>query len=280
MDIKSIITCPICHTDLDDTLRCPSCNTQYSIYHGVYDIVNRELSENQKILWKISDDDLETKASTEIRWQADAEWIKDYYSRLNDDTREGMRLQELKMNELLGSLYGCVCDLATGMGGMLTTLINVAPKDIQIVATDISKQVLAYTKILTDNERVSYVATDGRCMSIKDESFDFIVSRAAFGNIPESDKVAKELHRILKTGGRLIVEGSYIELGSASYELAKREGLADGMVEEILCEYLRGAGFSKIESIVVKEAVWAENPYDLLPVAGDKQIFCVIQAVK
>ena len=52
MDIKSIITCPICHTDLDDTLRCPSCNTQYSIYHGVYDIVNRKLSENQKIFGK------------------------------------------------------------------------------------------------------------------------------------------------------------------------------------------------------------------------------------
>ena len=47
-------------------------------------------------------------------------------------------------------------------------------------------------------------------MSIKDNSFDFITSVAAFGNIPESDKVAKELYRILKENGKLIIQGLYI----------------------------------------------------------------------
>ena len=67
-----------------------------------------------------------------------------------------------------------------------------------------------------------------------------------------------------------------------SLRLCRRKviDITDGMVEETLVGYLKDAGFAKVESTVVKEAVWAENPYYLLPVAGDKQKFCVIQAWK
>lgn len=33
-----------------------------------------------------------------------------------------------------------------------------------------------------------------------------------------------------------------------------------------------------IKSTIVAEAIWAENPYDLLPVAGDNERYCIIQA--
>ncbi len=132
----------------------------------------------------------------------------------------------------------------------------------------------------TDDSRVFYIATDGRYMSVKGDSFDYITSVAAFGNIPESDKVAKEMYRILKPKGKLIIEGSYIEKGSKSFELAKSMGLEKGMVEEYLTQELNNAGFKNIESTVVAKAIWAENPYDMLPVAGDMQYFCIIQAEK
>jgi len=117
-------------------------------------------------------------------------------------------------------------------------------------------------------------------MSIKDNSFDYITSVAAFGNIPESDKVAKELYRILKPQDKLIIEGTYIEKGSKSFELAKSMGLEKGMVEEYLTQELENAGFTSVTSTVVAKAIWAENPYDRLPVAGDMQYFSVIQAEK
>ena len=39
-------------------------------------------------------------------------------------------------------------------------------------------------------------------------------------------------------------------------------------------------GFKEIVSTIVDEAVWAENPYDRIPVTGDIQKFCIIQAKK
>lgn len=154
--------------------------------------------------------------------------------------------------------------------------------NISIVCTDISKRILAWTRKIkqTKDDKVSYIATDGRYMSIKDNSFDFITSVAAFGNIPESDKVAKELYRILKENGKLIIQGLYIEKGSQSFEVAKNLGLEKGLVEEYLVDELRKAGFREIVSTIVDEAVWAENPYDRIPVAGDIQKFCIIQAKK
>ena len=53
----------------------------------------------------------------------------------------------------------------------------------------------------------------------------------------------------------------------------------DGTLLDTLQD-LRDAGFAKVQSTVVAEAVWAENPYDLIPAAGDLQRFCVIEAVK
>lgn len=184
--------------------------------------------------------------------------------------------------ELLKGLRGDVCDLATGMGGMLQMLLEANNSDISVVCTDISKRILAWTRKIkqTNDDKVSYIATDGRYMSIKDNCFDFITSVAAFGNIPESDKVAKELYKILKENGKLIIQGSYIEKDSESFKVAKSLGLEKGLVEEYLLDELRKAGFKEIVSTVVDKALWAENPYDRIPVAGDVQKFGIIQAKK
>ena len=80
--------------------------------------------------------------------------------------------------------------------------------------------------------------------------------------------------------GKLIIQGSYIEKESKSFYLAKELGLEKGMVEEYLTTELEKAGFINIESNIVGKAVWAENPHDKLPVAGDMQYFNVIQAEK
>lgn len=282
MDLKSIIVCPKCRCSLDDNLCCKECNTQYSKYSGVYDIVNPELSSNQEILWNITDEDLENITNANERHSTEDDWTKDYFSRKNKETIIAEQKLANKTMELLKGLRGDVCDIATGMGGMLQMILDSNNYNISIVCTDISKRILAWTRKIkqTNDDIVSYIATDGRHMSIKDNSFDFITSVAAFGNIPESDKVAKELYRILKENGELIIQGIYIEKGSKSFEVAKNLGLERGLVEEYIVDELRKAGFKEIVSTIVDEAVWAENPYDRIPVAGDIQKFCIIQAKK
>lgn len=282
MDVKNIIVCPKCRCSLDDKLCCKECNTQYSKYYGVYDIVNPELSSNQEILWNITDEDLANKTNTSEQQSTEDDWTNDYLSRKNKETIIAEQKLASKTIELLKGLRGDVCDLATGMGGMLQMILESNNSNISIVCTDISKRILAWTRKIkqTNDDKVSYIATDGRYMSIKDNSFDFITSVAAFGNIPESDKVAKELYRILKENGKLIIQGLYIEKGSKSFEVAKNLGLEKGLVEEYLVVELRKAGFKEIVSTIVDEAVWAENPYDRIPVTGDIQKFCIIQAKK
>lgn len=284
MDIKNILMCPECSCGLSGNLKCEKCSNEYSIKYGVYDVVSQKLSSNQEILWKITDEEIEREEMTDDK-SNDAEqpdWVKDYFSKISDETKQAQQKQAIFMNILYNSLSGTVCDLATGMGGNLQRLLDAESKRFQIVCTDISKRVLAMTRRnkKTDDSRVFYIATDGRCMSIKNNSFDYITSVAAFGNIPESDKVAKEMYRTLKPGGKIIIEGAYIEKDSKSFELVKRMGLEKGMVEEYLIQELKNAGFKNVESTVVGKAKWAENPYDMLPVAGDMQYFCVIQAEK
>jgi len=167
------------------------------------------------------------------------------------------------------------------MGGMLRALLY-AERDVKIVCTDIDKRILAWTRkqFKTDDNKMFYVATDGRYLSFADESFDYVTSLAGFGNIPESDKVAKELYRTLKSGGKILIKGNYIDESSESFKLAKSRNLEKGLVEKYLTDSLKIAGFKNVISTVVAKAVWAENPYDLLPSAGDMYYYCVLQAEK
>ncbi|MFA7075581.1 MAG: methyltransferase domain-containing protein [Candidatus Izemoplasmatales bacterium] len=284
MNIKDFLVCPVCHFCLSKNLECYNCHHVYSHKYGVYEVVSQNLSGDQQILWRVTDEDIEKEEiqSNNLNDESQPDLVKDYFSRISDETKQAQRKQADFMDQLINSLTGVVCDLATGMGGNLQRLLNAEIKDFSIICTDIDKRILAMTrkKLKTDDSRVYYIATDGRYMSFKDNSFDYITSVAAFGNIPESDKVAKEMYRVLKPKGKLIIEGTYIDKGSKSFELAKSMGLEKGMVEEFLTQELKNAGFINVASTIVAKAIWAENPYDRLPVAGDMQYYCIIQAEK
>lgn len=278
--IQDLLMCPICKFDLSEKLECKKCGNKFSYENGVFDVVSPKLSSNQEILWKITDDMIENHIEVTKQKDKDNACIKDYNAHKNKETLEAQKMQRECMNRLIEGFSGIVCDLSTGMGSMLQRMLNANNKNFSIVCTDIDKRILMWTRKLkqTDDQRVFYIATDGRYMSIKDKSFDYITSLAAFGNIPENDKVAKELYRILKPNGKIVIQGGYIEKGSKSFELAQSKGLERGLVEEYLINDLKNAGFENIISTVVAEAVWAENPYDLIPVAGDTQRYCIIQA--
>lgn len=283
MNVESILMCPECMSSLNDNLECNNCKNVYAYKNGVFDIVSQKLSNNQIILWKITDEMIENENTSDLSNNNDEpDGVKDYFSRKNKETLEAeQKLYDYSV-KMIEDFSGTVCDLATGMGGMLQRLLDSKNKAFDIVCTDIDKHVLMWTRKIkqTDDKRVSYVATDGRYLSIKENSFDYITSIAAFGNIPECDRVAKELYRVLKPNGKIMIVGNYIEKGSKSFELAKSRGLEKGLVEDFLVNDLEGAGFNNITSTVVAKALWAENPYDLLPVANDMYYYCIIQAEK
>ena len=281
-EIHKILQCPKCRCALPENLACPGCGTQYSHGFGVYNLIHMELSGEQEYLNReeLTEEYL-SQFLTDEKVSLSTE-LDDYYARMNRETLDGFAAQDACMRKRLRSLHGTVCDLATGGGNMLQMVLEEAPADVTVVCTDISNLELAVTRRrrCKNRENVYCIATDGRYLALQDGSFDWITSFAGFGNIPDSEKVAAELYRVLKPGGRLLIKGSYIEKDSRSYALAESVGIARGMVEEFLLEDLQSAGFADVQSTVVAEAVWAENPYDLIPAAGDLQRFCVIEAVK
>ena len=255
-----------------------------AIRFGVYDMVSDTLSGAENNRWRITDEMLESGARDTAGFSNNADEPdadKDYQSRKNKETLMAEEQHRDAMKHLLSDVSGLVCDLATGEGNMLRTLLE-TNGDTRIVCTDIDWRILALTRkrLQTDDGKVAYVATDGRHMSFADNSFDCITSYAGFGNIPDSAMVAKSLYRILKPGGKLLLRANFIEKGSKSHFLAKQHGVGTGMIEEAFIECLQGAGFRQVHSNTVAQAIWAENPYDLLPVAGDMYLYSIVQANK
>lgn len=279
-DVKNIIMCPKCKTDLSDDLNCEKCGAKYTHRHGVYNLISIDLSGEEEYLYRdeIPDDiNLIFPKKFELEWEKITE---DYYSHYNDETLAAQKKQDEYIAELLRTMSGTVCDLATGGGTMLQKILDFGSDDLSIVCTDINVMELTSTRIRRNGSRqnINYIAADGRYLPIKDGSIDFITSLSGFGNIPEGDRVAEEIFRILKPGGKLLIQGTYIDKNSKSYELACSVGIDRGTVEEYLLHDLKKAGFENVKSTIVAEAIWAENPYDLIPAAGDSQRFYIIEA--
>ena len=296
--ISEIFMCPKCGCSVTPTLLCDTCGTQYSHQHGVYNLISLELSSEQEYLYRGDmQDDLNSilgESYLSRSFSAESENLQGfdereneasdhYYSLFNEETKLAFEKQDEYMRQVVASLSGVVCDLATGGGTMLQMLLDSHnPQITDIVCTDINELEMICTRYRRNGSRndVSYIVTDGRYLSFKDNSFDYVTSFAGFGNIPDAAKVASEIYRVLKPGGKILIKGNYIEKESRSFELAKSVGVERGVVEEFLMDDLRSAGFTDIRSTVVAEAIWAENPYDLIPAAGDTQRFCIIEASK
>ncbi len=271
MDITSIIVCPHCHVELTPELKCEKCARQYSRKHGVYNLLESDLPVGQEI-YKDENPESYDKLTN------------DYNALLNEETKAAIMKRETFVRGILENTSGMICDLATGAGNMLKNLLECTDgkENVNIVCTDIGVRNLTLTRLRLNGSRenISYIVTDGRNISLKDGTFDYVTTLYGFGNIPEGDRVSREIYRILKPGGKIIIEGGYIDKDSRSYELACSVGVERGMVEEYILSDLEKAGFVNVKSTVVAEAVWAENPYDLIPAAGDTQRYCVIEAEK
>lgn len=281
LNIRDVLVCPVCRVGLDGDLKCSKCGAVYVGKLGVYDLISAQISGDQTSLWGIDEGVFADATQLSSHTEEQQAMIEDYHAHINQESKEADAKLNACTEEAVKNVHGVVCDLATGNGGMLAYLLKHSQAET-IVCTDIDPLVLARTRVRlkTDDERVFYVGSDGRQMSLADDSFDFVTSLAGLGNVPETERACRELYRILKPGGTFLMKSSYLEQGSRSHEIAKELKLDKGLIEEELVACLYEAGFSKVESIVVDTAVWAENPYDLLPVAGDRQKYCLIKAVK
>jgi len=65
---------------------------------------------------------------------------------------------------------------------------------------------------LGEDEHLDFKNVDAQCTNFKDESFNFIIASNMIHHIPYPIKFFKEMNRILKKGGRLIIFESYCSI--------------------------------------------------------------------
>ncbi len=130
---------------------------------------------------------------------------------------------------------GSVLDLAPGPGYLAIEIARLGPH--RITGLDISH---SFVRIATENARQAGVTIDFRQgdaahMPFPDESFDFVVCRAAFKNFADPVGALNEIHRVLRPGGKASI-----------YDLRK-----DASLEAIDAE-VAGMGLSWLSALMTR----------------------------
>lgn len=100
-------------------------------------------------------------------------------------------------------------DLATGTGLMALMLARVAAT---VVGCDVTPEMLARAEAAAAQagaKNISFVEAEASRLPFKNEEFNLVTSRTAFHHFPDPRKALAEVARVLKPGGRFVLEDVY-----------------------------------------------------------------------
>lgn len=271
VDLEHLLCCPVCRGDLVADLRCSRCSREYGRHDGIYLMLDAETSACE---WKWDARHLEPRSKEERG--------NDYGRYLNRSTIEAHQRWWAAMRPRVDALEGYVLDIASGLGGMFEILLE-SGGDFIPIASDVDPNVIALTAgqmRLEHSREFGALVADAKHLALKDGHIDAVVSLAGLGNIPEPALALAEMRRVLRDGGRLTVMQMVVDEGTPSAALAAEHRMADTFTEASTVRTLESVGFSGIEVAHAGSAIWAENPNDLLPVAGDTAHYVILEATR
>ncbi len=138
-----------------------------------------------------------TWRSTEAEhWQHDVE-------RRRHDFAEATR----RMLEAAGLKPGDhVLDIAAGTGDQSLLAARIVGPSGSVLATDISADMLTIAARVVQQEGVTNITTrvmDAQQVDLEDETFDAVICRLGLMLLPNPQQALREIHRVLKPGGKL-----------------------------------------------------------------------------
>lgn len=148
-------------------------------------------------------DPIKYKNTTRDQWQETADawyrWSPTLHKWLGNATE--------KMLAMAGISTGHrVLDIAAGAGEQsITTAQKVGPSG-EVLATDISSNILEYAQKMAEQNGLSNIKTkvmDGENLTLEDASFDAVISRVGLIYFPDQQRALKEMLRVLKPGGKV-----------------------------------------------------------------------------
>ncbi len=98
---------------------------------------------------------------------------------------------------------GRILDLATGTGDLAMELVKLNPE--KIIAADFSNEMLRFQNENKPNDLIELVFADASDLPFESESFDVVTIGFGVRNFADLDKCIREIQRVLKKDGVLIV---------------------------------------------------------------------------
>lgn len=101
-------------------------------------------------------------------------------------------------------------DVATGAGH---TALAIAKHSRQVIATDLSFEMLEVARSLSREQRVHNIhvlEADAEALSFRSDCFDLVTCRIAPHHFPRPDLFVGEVRRVLKNGGRFILVDTWV----------------------------------------------------------------------
>ena len=120
-----------------------------------------------------------------------------------------------------------VLDIATGGGHTALALARVA---VTVTATDLTAEMLAAAEAHLRSAgaaNVRFELADAQALPFPDASFDIVTCRIAPHHFPHPDRFVREARRVLRPGGRFLLEDSIVPAGEAGAFLNHVERLRD-----------------------------------------------------
>jgi ubiquinone/menaquinone biosynthesis C-methylase UbiE len=143
------------------------------------------------------------KETTCAQWQAAAEaWY-----RWSPTLREwlGKATDEMLDMARVGAGHR-VLDVAAGAGEQSITAAKRVGPTGSVLATDISSNILEFARKMAATaglENIETAMMDGENLTLPDNTFDAVISRVGLIYFPDQQKALREMHRVLKPGGRV-----------------------------------------------------------------------------
>ena len=115
------------------------------------------------------------------------------------------KLVSKRLKEILDNPNALVLDVACGTGDLSLELQKDA--NAKVIGTDFCRPMLeiAFDKNAKNNTSIPYLEADGMNLSFADKTFDAVTIAFGLRNFSNWQDGLAELHRILKTGGKLVI---------------------------------------------------------------------------
>lgn len=172
---------PACKGDLqyEDGLRCRNCTKQYEVHDNIPYMISDDMKSFAK---EIAVQDRVAVEYEEVRYQ-------DVYAKRYHNWWTEQMLAKV-------STEGRILDNGCGVGNLFEKIPGK-----RIVGLDLSREMLRYAATRSDR----LVLGNSQELPFKDDSFDLVFCRSLLHHLPQPELAVREMHRVLKAKGEIVV---------------------------------------------------------------------------